>query len=79
MNHHAEEQWGVLLAGSGTRIQDGQSVAVEAGDLWCTPAHVEHGFKAGPHGARVLDIFALPRDAYKSAGSGFGNELDGAS
>ncbi len=68
---HPEEQWGVLLAGSGTRFQDGVEVAVEEGDFWCTPGNVLHGFKAGPEGAKVLDIFAPPREAYRKSGSGF--------
>ncbi len=68
---HPEEQWGVLLEGSGIRIQDGVEVTVGAGDFWRTPGNVEHGFHAGPNGAKVLDIFAPPRDAYRTAGSGF--------
>lgn len=68
---HPEEQWGVLLEGSGTRIQDGVEVLVGAGDFWRTPGNVEHGFRAGPDGAKVLDVFAPPRDAYLTAGSGF--------
>ena len=71
IHSHAEEQWGVLLEGSGIRIQDGAEVHVGLGDFWRTPAHVEHGFKAGPDGAKVLDIFAPPREAYRRAGSGF--------
>ncbi len=71
VHSHPEEQWGVMLEGSGIRIQDGEEVDVEAGDFWCTPANVEHGFKAGHEGAKVLDIFAPPRDAYRSSGSGF--------
>ncbi|MEM7273954.1 MAG: cupin domain-containing protein [Actinomycetota bacterium] len=71
IHDHPEEQWGVLLAGSGVRIQDGVEVPVEQGDFWCTPANVAHGFTAGPAGARVLDIFAPPRSAYRSDGAGF--------
>ncbi|MEM1264483.1 MAG: cupin domain-containing protein [Pseudomonadota bacterium] len=71
VHSHAEEQWGVLLEGSGTRIQDGVEVPVAEGDFWRTPGHIEHGFRAGPNGARVLDVFAPPREAYRTAGSGF--------
>jgi quercetin dioxygenase-like cupin family protein len=71
IHSHPEEQWGILLQGSGTRIQDGVHVPVGTGDFWRTPGGVEHGFIAGPHGARVLDVFAPPRDAYRKAGSGF--------
>lgn len=72
VHSHREEQWGVLLEGSGWRIQDGIERAVRAGDFWWTPAHVPHGFKAGPEGAVVLDVFSPPRDEYRKTGSGFG-------
>ena len=71
IHFHPEEQWGVLLEGSGTRIQDGVDVPVGEGDFWRTPGGVEHGFRAGPDGAKVLDIFAPPREAYRTTGSGF--------
>jgi quercetin dioxygenase-like cupin family protein len=71
IHSHPEEQWGVLLEGSGLRIQDGVEVPVGQGDFWRTPGGVEHGFRAGPDGAKVLDIFAPPREAYRKAGSGF--------
>ncbi len=69
---HAEEQWGFLLKGGGVRTQDGRDVSVTAGDFWRTPGGVTHNFKAGPQGATVLDVFAPPREEYKSAGKGFG-------
>lgn len=71
IHSHPEEQWGVLLEGSGVRIQDGVEVSVGSGDFWRTPGGVEHGFRAGPDGAKVLDVFAPPREAYRKAGSGF--------
>lgn len=71
IHDHPEEQWGVLLEGSGVRIQDGVEVPVGQGDFWCTPGGVSHGFRAGPDGAKVLDIFAPPREAYRKAGAGF--------
>lgn len=71
LHSHEEEQWGVLLEGSGTRIQDGQEVLVGEGDFWRTPGGIEHGFRAGPNGAKVLDVFAPPREAYRKSGSGF--------
>ena len=45
---------------------------MKAGDFWRTPGGVVHGLRAGPEGCRVLDIFAPPREAYRTAGSGFG-------
>jgi quercetin dioxygenase-like cupin family protein len=72
LHSHAEEQWGLLLKGSGTRTQGGEEIEVKQGDFWCTPGHVEHTFQAGPDGATVFDVFAPPREEYKKAGSGFG-------
>lgn len=71
MHHHPEEQWGVLLSGSAIRFQGGEEIAVKTGDFWRTPGHVPHTMRAGPDGARVLDIFAPPRPEYKKPGSGF--------
>ncbi|MEM7222667.1 MAG: cupin domain-containing protein [Pseudomonadota bacterium] len=71
IHSHPEEQWGLLLEGSGVRTQGGQAFAVSAGDFWRTPGNLPHGFKAGPEGARVLDIFSPPREAYRKAGKGF--------
>ncbi|NBT39182.1 MAG: cupin domain-containing protein [Alphaproteobacteria bacterium] len=74
LHAHPEEQWGLMLEGSAVRIQDGVEVPVKKGDFWRTPGHMEHGIVAGPEGAVILDIFAPPREAYKKAGSGFGDE-----
>ena len=72
IHSHPEEQWGVMLEGDGVRIQDGKEIDVKAGDFWRTPGGVRHGLRAGPHGAKVLDIFSPPRRQYREAGSGFG-------
>lgn len=72
IHSHPQEQWGVMLEGDGVRIQDGKEYPVHAGDFWCTPGGVTHGLRAGPNGARVLDIFSPPRDEYRKSGSGFG-------
>ena len=71
VHSHPEEQWGVLLEGAGIREQDGIEVMVKAGDFWRTPGGVAHGFTAGADGAKVLDIFSPPREAYRQEGSGF--------
>jgi len=34
IHHHPQEQWGVLLEGSGTRIQGGKPHPVTNGDFW---------------------------------------------
>jgi len=76
IHSHPEEQWGVLLEGSGVRIQDGVEHPVTAGDFWRTPGGVEHGLTSGPDGAVVIDIFAPPRDDYRSAGAGFATDAE---
>ena len=70
---HPEEQWGVLIEGSGVRVQDGKEYPVKKGDFWRTPGGVAHGFTAGPEGAVILDIFSPPREEYRGAGAGFGS------
>lgn len=72
MHHHPEEQWGVLLEGSAVRFQGDEEIPVKKGDFWRTPGNVPHTMRAGPDGARVLDVFSPPRAEYKKAGSGFG-------
>ena len=72
IHSHPQEQWGVCLEGSGFRIQDGEEVPFKKGDFWRTPGDIEHGVRIGPEGAKILDIFAPPRDEYRKAGSGFG-------
>ena len=69
---HPQEQWGLLLEGSGVRTQDGVEHAVAAGDFWQTPGDMPHSFRASAEGAVVLDIFSPPREEYRRAGSGFG-------
>ena len=73
LHEHPEEQWGVLLEGSGVRVQGGEEIPVAQGDFWRTPGGVTHTMRSGPDGLVVLDVFAPPREAYKKAGSGFGS------
>ena len=74
VHHHPEEQWGFCIEGSATRFQGDQEVPVSKGDFWRTPGNVPHTIEAGPDGATVIDVFAPPRKAYRTAGSGFGAE-----
>jgi quercetin dioxygenase-like cupin family protein len=71
LHHHPEEQWGVLLEGSAIRFQGDEEIQVKKGDFWRTPGGVPHTMRAGPDGARVLDIFSPPRPEYKKPGKGF--------
>jgi len=70
VHSHPPEQWGVIIAGSGVPIQDGVEHPETIGDFWRTPGDVPHAFRAGPDGAKVLDIFSPPRDEYRTAGTG---------
>ncbi len=72
LHQHPEEQWGVLLEGSAVRVQGEEEIAVKKGDFWRTPGGVPHTMRAGPEGAKVLDIFSPPRPEYRVAGKGFG-------
>jgi len=71
LHRHPEEQWGLLLEGSGVRIQGDEQITVKKGDFWRTPGNTLHTFQAGPSGAQVLDIFSPPRPDYRKPGSGF--------
>ena len=73
IHSHPQEQWGVLIEGSGIRIQGGEEVVIKKGDFWQTPGGIDHGIIGGPEGAKILDIFSPPRDEYKKSGSGFGD------
>ena len=72
VHHHPEEQWGLLLEGSAIRYQGDEAIKVKKGDFWRTPGGVPHTMKAGPEGAKVLDIFSPPRPEYRKPGKGFG-------
>ena len=72
LHAHPEEQWGVLLEGTAVRVQGGEEIPVKKGDFWRTPGGVPHTMRAGPEGARILDIFAPPRPEYRVPGKGFG-------
>ena len=72
MHHHPEEQWGVLLEGSAIRFQGDEAIQVKQGDFWRTPGNVPHTMRAGPEGARVLDISARRGRSTKRRGRGLG-------
>lgn len=74
IHSHPQEQWGVMLSGSGVRTQGGEKILVKGGDFWRTPPKVEHGFMAGSDGARILDFFSPPRNEYENGGAGVGFE-----
>jgi len=67
LHHHPEEQWGYCIAGSGVRIQGEDEMPVKAGDFWRTPCDTPHTMVSGDDGLVVMDVFAPPRAAYKTA------------
>ena len=73
MHSHPEEQWGMLLDGECTRIQNGAEIKMRRGDFWYTPSNVMHGIRTGDIAATVVDIFSPPRSSYRTSGEGFGN------
>ena len=77
MHHHPEEQWGLMLEGSATRYQGDVEFEIKMGDFWRTPPNVPHTMKAGPQGAKVLDIFAPVRADYLKPGTGFSGNSNG--
>jgi quercetin dioxygenase-like cupin family protein len=69
---HPEEQWGLCIEGEAIRTQGDIEFAVKAGDFWYTPPNVMHSMRTGDSKVVVLDIFGPPREAYKTAGDGYG-------
>lgn len=67
-HHHEEEQWVFLVEGAGVLIVGQEELDLEQGDVCHIPAGMMHNFIAGPAGARILDIFGPPREAYKEPG-----------
>ena len=67
MHSHPHEQLGVILRGSMTMTIGGEVGQVgELGGYVIAP-DVEHGGRAGPAGALVLDVFAPVREDYRTA------------
>jgi quercetin dioxygenase-like cupin family protein len=59
---HVNEQTGILLAGSLTFTIAGESRALRPGAAWVIPAHAPHSVVVGPEGAKLVELFAPPRD-----------------
>ena len=74
IHSHPQEQWGIMLEGSATRIQNGEKIHVQKGDFWRSPGSIEHGVIGGPDGAVIVDIFSPPRSEYTRPGKGFATE-----
>jgi len=63
LHRHPYEEVFVVLDGSLEITVDGETVTVPAGSIAVAPAHAWHGFKAGPNGARSVNIHAAPKMA----------------
>jgi quercetin dioxygenase-like cupin family protein len=65
-HRHANEQLGMVLAGSlRFRVAD-ETRELGPGDTWSIPADVPHDVETGPDGAVVLDVFAPVREDWKT-------------
>ena len=76
MHSHPEEQWGILLEGSCTRLQGDMEIDMVGGDFWYSSPNELHGIKTNDLPAVILDVFSPPRSAYRSEGKGFGTKGD---
>lgn len=61
-HRHANEQLGVLVAGSLSFRIGEQTRELRPGGLWRVPADEPHEVRVGPDGAVVVEAFAPPRD-----------------
>jgi quercetin dioxygenase-like cupin family protein len=59
---HLNEQTGILLSGSLTFTIDGESKDLRPGSAWVIPAHTPHSVTVGADGAKLVELFAPPRD-----------------
>ena len=67
---HPHEQLGLILRGSMTLNVEGTDHRLEEMDGYALPGDVEHGAKAGPEGALVLDVFRPVREDYRQVAGG---------
>jgi quercetin dioxygenase-like cupin family protein len=61
---HPHEQLGLLLEGELDFVVGDEQQRLTAGDMWRIPGDVLHSVKAGPQGARALDVFHPVREDY---------------
>ncbi len=63
---HPHEQGGVCLEGEFELIVSGQVRTVQAGEMYIIPGDTPHAARALSKPCKTLDVFAPPRDDYKS-------------
>jgi quercetin dioxygenase-like cupin family protein len=61
-HQHANEQAGIVVAGSVTFTVADEIRDLEPGGTWLIPGETPHSVEAGAEGAVVIDVFAPPRD-----------------
>ena len=69
---HPQEQWGFLLEGECIRVQGGEEISMKKGDFWRTPGNIPHYIITKDKKAKIIDVFAPPREDYLKPGSGYG-------
>jgi quercetin dioxygenase-like cupin family protein len=62
---HPHEQMGIVLEGEFDLTIGSETRTLRRGDSYCAPGGVTHSVKAGPRGARALDVFCPVREDYK--------------
>lgn len=63
---HENEQLGMVIAGSVSFRVEGEERELGPGGTWRIGANRAHEVHAGPEGAVVIDVFAPPRDDWRS-------------
>ncbi len=63
---HPHEQAGICLEGQFELTVDGQTRVVQPGQMYLIPGGAPHAARALNGACRTLDIFAPPREEYKS-------------
>jgi quercetin dioxygenase-like cupin family protein len=61
LHRHPYEEVFVVLDGTLEITVDGETAMVPAGSIAIAPANAWHGFRAGPGGARSVNIHVAPR------------------
>ncbi len=62
---HPHEQMGIVLEGEVELVIDGEKRVVQEGYIYHIPPGISHCGNACAAPARVLDVFAPPREDYK--------------
>lgn len=61
-HRHANEQFGMVIAGSLVFRIGEEARTVEPGGIWRIPSDTPHSVTGGEAGAVALDVFSPPRD-----------------